>query len=94
MQITPKTVHSIYMIIFFRQADHETVTATKSCIVVEDDVWLGFGLITLDFVYIDKCAVIDRALWLSRESTRNRLHGRVPAKQVVMRSDVTKDPTK
>ncbi|WP_104546869.1 transferase [Chroococcidiopsis sp. TS-821] len=59
---------------------------TKGGIVVEDDAWLGFGVIVLDGVRIGKGAVVGAGAVVSRDIPDNAIAVGVPARVVGMRS--------
>ena len=67
---------------------------TKGGIVIEDDVWLGFGVIVLDGVRIGKGAVIGAGSVITRDIPDGAIAFGVPARVVKMRSDLatTKSP--
>jgi acetyltransferase-like isoleucine patch superfamily enzyme len=60
---------------------------TKGGIIIEDDVWLGFGVIVLDGVRIGKGAVIGAGAVVTRNIPDGAIAFGVPARVVRMRSD-------
>ena len=62
---------------------------TKSGIVLEDDVWLGVGVIVLDGVRIGKGAVIGAGSVVTKSIPEGAIAFGVPARVVKMRSDLT-----
>jgi acetyltransferase-like isoleucine patch superfamily enzyme len=61
---------------------------TKGGIFIEDDVWLGFGVIVLDGVRIGKGAVIGAGSVVTRNIPDGAIAVGVPARVVRMRSDL------
>lgn len=61
---------------------------TKGGIVIEDDVWLGFGVIVLDGVKIGKGAVIGAGAVLTRDIPEGAVAAGMPARVIKMRSDL------
>lgn len=61
---------------------------TKGGIVIEDDAWLGFGVIVLDGVRIGKGAVIGAGAVVTRAIPAGAIAFGVPARVVKMRSDL------
>jgi acetyltransferase-like isoleucine patch superfamily enzyme len=62
---------------------------TKGGIVIDDDVWLGFGVIVLDGVRIGKGAVVGAGSVVTHDVPDNAIAVGVPARIVKMRSDLT-----
>jgi acetyltransferase-like isoleucine patch superfamily enzyme len=61
---------------------------TKGGIIVEDDAWLGFGVIVLDGVRIGKGAVIGAGSVVTYDVPDGAIAVGVPARVVKMRSDL------
>jgi len=61
---------------------------TKGGILIEDDAWLGFGVIVLDGVRIGKGAVVGAGAVVTHDIPDNAIAVGVPAKVVKMRSDI------
>jgi acetyltransferase-like isoleucine patch superfamily enzyme len=61
---------------------------TKGGIVIEDDVWLGVGVIVLDGVRIGKGAVIGAGAVVTRDVPDGAIAMGVPARVVKMRHDL------
>ena len=61
---------------------------TKWNIKVEDDVWLGFGVIVLDGVRIAKGAVIGAGSVVTRDIPDGAIAVGVPSQIIKMRSDL------
>jgi acetyltransferase-like isoleucine patch superfamily enzyme len=55
---------------------------TKGGIVIEDDVWIGFGVIVLDGVKIGKGAVLGAGSVVTRDIPDNTVAVGVPAKTI------------
>jgi acetyltransferase-like isoleucine patch superfamily enzyme len=63
---------------------------TKGGIVIDDEVWLGFGAIVLDGVRIGKGAVIGAGSVVTRDIPDGAIAVGVPARVIRMRSDIIK----
>jgi acetyltransferase-like isoleucine patch superfamily enzyme len=63
---------------------------TKGGIIVEDDSWLGFGVIVLDGVRIGKGAVVGAGSVVTSDVPDYAVAVGVPARVVKMRSDLAK----
>ncbi len=61
---------------------------TKGGIVIEDDAWLGFGVIVLDGVRIGKGAVIGAGSVVTRDVPGGAIAVGVPARVVKTRADI------
>jgi acetyltransferase-like isoleucine patch superfamily enzyme len=61
---------------------------TKGGIVIEDDAWLGFGVIVLDGVKIGKGAVIGAGSVVTHDIPDSAIAVGVPARVVKMRVDI------
>jgi len=61
---------------------------TKGGIIVDDDAWLGFGVIVLDGVRIGKGAVIGAGSVVTNDVPDNAIAAGVPARVVKMRDEV------
>ena len=61
---------------------------TKGGIVIEDDVWLGYGVIVLDGVRIRKGAVIGAGAIVTKDIPENAVAAGIPARVIKMRSDL------
>jgi len=61
---------------------------TKGGIIIEDDVWLGVGVIVLDGVRIGKGAVIGAGSVVTKDVPEGAIAFGVPARVVKMRSDL------
>lgn len=61
---------------------------TKGGIVIEDDVWLGFGVIVLDGVRIGKGAVIGAGSVVTRDIPEGAIAVGNPTRVIRMRSDL------
>ena len=61
---------------------------TKGGIVIEDDVWLGFGVIVLDGVRIGKGAIVGAGAVVSRDIPDGGIAVGVPARVVRLRSEL------
>ncbi len=59
---------------------------SKGGIVIEDDVWLGFGVIVLDGVTIGKGAVIGAGAVVTRDIPENAIAAGVPARVMKART--------
>ena len=64
---------------------------TKGGIVIEDDVWLGFGVIVLDGVRIGKGAVIGAGAVVTKDIPEGAIAAGIPARVIKMRSDLKRD---
>jgi len=62
---------------------------TKGGIVIDDDAWLGVGVIVLDGVKIGRGAVIGAGSVVTRDIPDGAIATGVPARVVKMRSDLT-----
>lgn len=62
---------------------------TKGGIVIEDDAWLGVGVIVLDGLRIGKGAVIGAGSVVTRDIPDGAIAAGVPARVVKMRSELT-----
>lgn len=62
---------------------------TKGGIIIEDDVWLGFGVIVLSGVRIGKGAVIGAGSVVTKDVPEGAIAVGSPARIVKMRSDLT-----
>jgi acetyltransferase-like isoleucine patch superfamily enzyme len=62
---------------------------TKGGIIIDDDAWLGFGVIVLDGVRIGKGAVIGAGSVMTQDVPDGAIAVGVPARIVKMRSDLT-----
>lgn len=69
------------------QAIREQPLVSKGDIVVEDDVWLGYGVIVLDGVHIGSGAVIGAGSVVTHDIPPNAIAMGTPARVVKMRSD-------
>ncbi len=63
---------------------------SKGDIVIEDDTWLGFGVIVLDGVHIGKGAVVGAGSVVSRDIPDGAIAVGVPARVVKMRDNTLK----
>jgi acetyltransferase-like isoleucine patch superfamily enzyme len=61
---------------------------TKGGIVIEDDVWLGVGVIVLDGVRIGKGAVVGAGSVVTHDIPDSAIVAGIPARVVKMRSDL------
>jgi acetyltransferase-like isoleucine patch superfamily enzyme len=61
---------------------------TKGGIVIDDDAWLGFGVIVLDGVRIGKGAVIGAGSVVTHDVPDNAIAAGVPARVVKMRDEL------
>jgi len=61
---------------------------SKGGIVVEDDVWLGYGVIVLDGVRIGKGAVIGAGSVVNQDIPSGAIAVGVPARVVKSRDDI------
>lgn len=61
---------------------------SKGNIVIDDDAWLGFGVIVLDGVHIGKGAVIGAGSVVSKDIPDGAIAFGVPARVVKMRSEM------
>jgi acetyltransferase-like isoleucine patch superfamily enzyme len=61
---------------------------TKGDIVIEDDAWLGVGVVVLDGVRIGKGAVIGAGSVVTRDIPDNAIAVGVPASVVKMRGAI------
>jgi acetyltransferase-like isoleucine patch superfamily enzyme len=60
---------------------------TKGGIVIEDDAWLGVGVIVLDGVRIGKGAVVGAGAVVTKDLPANSVCSGVPARVVKMRGN-------
>jgi acetyltransferase-like isoleucine patch superfamily enzyme len=65
----------------------ELPLVSRGDIVIDDDVWLGAGVIVLDSVHIGEGAVIGAGAVVTRDIPANAIAAGVPAKVVQMRSE-------
>jgi acetyltransferase-like isoleucine patch superfamily enzyme len=65
---------------------------TKGPIIIDDEVWLGHGVIVLSGVRIGKGAVIGAGSVVTKDIPANAVAVGVPARVVRMRSDLGHDP--
>jgi acetyltransferase-like isoleucine patch superfamily enzyme len=82
--------HGIALSIPIREQPLET----KGNIIVEDEAWLGTGVIVLDGVRIGKGAVVGAGSVVTRDVPDNSITFGVPSRLVRMRSDRQKDSAK
>lgn len=61
---------------------------TKGGIIIDDDAWLGFGVIVLDGVRIGKGAVVGAGAVVTHDVPNGAIAVGVPARVVKMRSDL------
>lgn len=61
---------------------------TKGGIVIEDDVWLGFGVIVLDGVKIERGAVIAAGAVVTKDIPEDAIAAGIPARVIKMRSEM------
>lgn len=61
---------------------------TKGGIIIEDDAWLGFGVIVLDGVTIGKGAVIGAGAVVTRDVPSGSVAVGIPARVIRMRVDI------
>ena len=65
---------------------------SKGGIIIEDDAWLGVGVIVLDGVRIGKGAVVGAGSVVTKDLPENTISFGVPARVIRMRSDsISKD---
>ncbi len=69
------------------QSIREQPLVSKGDIVIEDDVWLGYGVIVLDGVRIGKGAVIAAGSIVTHDIPENAIAMGTPARVVRIRSD-------
>jgi len=67
---------------------------SKGGITIEDDVWLGFGVIVLDGVKIGKGAVVGAGSVVTKDLAENSISSGVPARVLKMRSDLPLEDSK
>jgi acetyltransferase-like isoleucine patch superfamily enzyme len=67
---------------------HEQELESKGDIVIEDDAWLGFGVIVLDGVRIGRGAVVGAGSVVSNDIPDEAIAVGVPARVVKMRADL------
>jgi acetyltransferase-like isoleucine patch superfamily enzyme len=60
---------------------------SRGDILIEDDAWIGFGVIVLDGVHIGSGAVIGAGSVVTRDIPANAIAAGIPAKVIRMRSD-------
>ena len=72
------------------QAIREQPLVSRGDIVIEDDVWLGYGVIVLDGVHIGSGAVIGAGSVVTHDIPANAIAMGTPARVVKMRSDTDK----
>lgn len=65
----------------------ELPLVSRGDIVIDDDVWLGAGVIVLDSVHIGEGAAIGAGAVVTRDIPANAIAAGVPAKVVQMRSE-------
>ena len=65
----------------------ELPLVSRGDIVIDDDVWLGAGVIVLDSVHIGEGAVTGAGAVVTRDIPANAIAAGVPAKVVQMRSE-------
>lgn len=63
---------------------------TKGGIKIEDDVWLGFGVIVLDGVTIGKGAIIGAGAVVTRDIPNNTVAAGIPARIIGKRGEMKK----
>lgn len=61
---------------------------TKGGIIVDDDAWLGYGVIVLDGVRIGKGAVVGAGAVVKNDVPDNAVAAGVPARVIKMRTDM------
>lgn len=61
---------------------------TKGGIIIDDDAWLGFGVIVLDGVRVGKGAVVGAGAVVTRDVPDGAIAAGVPARVVNMRSNI------
>jgi len=64
---------------------------TKGGIIIEDDSWLGFGVIVLDGVRIGKGAVVGAGSVVTHDIPEGAIAAGVPARVLKMRSDLNSE---
>ena len=69
-------------------AIREQPLVSKGDIVIEDDVWLGYGVIVLNGVHIGSGAVIGAGSVVTRDIPPNAIAMGIPARVVNTRSGV------
>ena len=67
--------------------DHQQPLATKGPIIIEDEVWLGFGVIILSGVRIGKGAIVGTGSVLTKDVPSGAIAVGVPAHVVRMRAE-------
>ena len=67
---------------------------TKGGIVIEDDVWLGFGVIVLDGVRIGEGAMIGAGAVVTKDIPAGAIAAGTPARVIKMRPGLERDPKK
>ena len=89
----PPIVLSIHMITAIKANEpiRSQPLQTKGGIVIEDDVWLGFGVIVLDGVRIGKGAVIGAGSVVTKDIPEGAIAAGIPARVIKMRSDLKRD---